>query len=218
VKTYTIVVTADDDSATSTTLRLDASGTDVRLTDVHLHGGNGLSAGQVPAIDYGLLLRAIAPATPTPITAASAAPAVRVRAASTTRRASQPLAETGDEARLAASTPTRRARAARKAASAPAEAATSGRTRRATATANKSAAARNKTASAAKKAAKATPAKTPRAAAGERAYRRMPEDFATVYRQAGSAAAIADHYQVPRHTAHGWIRRLREQGSAPTGQ
>jgi transposase len=42
----------------------------------------------------------------------------------------------------------------------------------------------------------------------------MPDDFATVYAQAGSAAAVADHYSVPRHTAHGWIRRLRDQSTA----
>jgi transposase len=46
----------------------------------------------------------------------------------------------------------------------------------------------------------------------------MPDDFAAVYRQAGGAAAVAEHYQVPRHTANGWIRRLREQGIIPTGR
>ena len=48
-----------------------------------------------------------------------------------------------------------------------------------------------------------------------RAYRRMPDDFAAVYQQAGSAGAVAEHYQVPRHTANGWIRRLRQQGIIP---
>jgi hypothetical protein len=38
----------------------------------------------------------------------------------------------------------------------------------------------------------------------------MP-DFATVYQQAGSA--FADHYKVPWHTTHGWIRRLRSQAA-----
>jgi hypothetical protein len=32
-----------------------------------------------------------------------------------------------------------------------------------------------------------------------------------VYQQAGSV--VADHYKVPRHTAHGWIRRLRSQAA-----
>jgi hypothetical protein len=218
VRTYTIVVTADDDTATSTTLRLDVSGGEVRLTDVHLHAGTGLSTGQLPAIDYGLLLAAIAPATPTPITVAPAASAGKARAASTTRPARRPSAEAGDEARLAAPTPTRRPRAAGKATAAPAEAAKTGRTRRGATAANKSAAAPNKRARTAKKTVKAAPARKAGRVAGERVYRRMPEDFATVYGRAGSAAAVADHYQVPRHTAYGWIRRLSEQGAVSTGR
>jgi transposase len=51
-----------------------------------------------------------------------------------------------------------------------------------------------------------------------RAYRRMPDDFAAVYQHAGSASAVAAHYQVPRHTGNGWIRRLRKQGIIPTGR
>ncbi len=217
MSTYTIVITADDDATTSTTLRLDTSGGDVRLTDVHLHAGNGLSTGQLPAIDYGLLLRAIAPATPTPVTAAPAAPAGTVHVAATPQPASGPRA-----AAKRAPRPTRTGRRPASATTpAPAEPATSTRTRRAATAANKSAAAPNKTARTAKKAARATPVKNaPRAAAGggERAYRRMPADFAAVYRQAATAAAVADHYEVPRHTAHGWIRRLREQGAAPAGR
>ncbi|GAA5197257.1 hypothetical protein GCM10023322_68100 [Rugosimonospora acidiphila] len=70
----------------------------------------------------------------------------------------------------------------------------------------------------AKKTAKAAPAKkaTTTQSAAERAYRRMPDDFATVFEQAGSAAGVADHYGVPRHTAHGWIRRLGKQDSTAT--
>ena len=49
---------------------------------------------------------------------------------------------------------------------------------------------------------------------GRRAYRRMPEatEVAALYRAAGSATAVAEHYGVPRHTASGWVRRLRSQG------
>jgi hypothetical protein len=46
-------------------------------------------------------------------------------------------------------------------------------------------------------------------AGGGRAYRRMPDDFRAVYQQTSSPAAIADHYGVPRYTAHGWIRRIK---------
>ena len=69
---YTITITPDDNSATTTTLRLDTSGGDVALTDLHLHAGNILSQGSVPAIDYGLLLQAITPSTPTPVLTAPA--------------------------------------------------------------------------------------------------------------------------------------------------
>nr|WP_221380673.1 hypothetical protein [Actinoplanes polyasparticus] len=47
-----------------------------------------------------------------------------------------------------------------------------------------------------------------------RAYRRMPDDFAAVARRLNGASVIAEHYEVPRHTAEGWLRRLR---SATTG-
>jgi hypothetical protein len=51
-------------------------------------------------------------------------------------------------------------------------------------------------------------------ASGRRAYRRMPEasEVAALYRAAGSATAVAEHFGVPRHTASGWVRRLRSQG------
>jgi hypothetical protein len=49
---------------------------------------------------------------------------------------------------------------------------------------------------------------------GRRAYRRMPDaaEVAAAYRQAGSASGVAEYFDVPRHTAAGWIRRLRGQG------
>jgi transposase len=36
-----------------------------------------------------------------------------------------------------------------------------------------------------------------------------------VFARQPGAAAIAAHYQVPRHTANGWLRRLRDQGVIP---
>jgi hypothetical protein len=57
------------------------------------------------------------------------------------------------------------------------------------------------------------------AAAGSgtgRAYRRMPEDFAEVFHQASTPAAIMDHYNVPRHTAQGWIKRYTNQQPTTT--
>jgi hypothetical protein len=49
------------------------------------------------------------------------------------------------------------------------------------------------------------------AVGGARAYRRMPDDLAAVYAESGSVTAVARHYGVPRHTAQGWIGRLRRQ-------
>jgi transposase-like protein len=38
----------------------------------------------------------------------------------------------------------------------------------------------------------------------------MPDDLLGVYERNSSPAAIAAHYEVPRHTAQGWVRRLRQ--------
>lgn len=44
-----------------------------------------------------------------------------------------------------------------------------------------------------------------------RAYRRMPDpdELRQVYTEVNSIAGVAKHYQVPTHTAQGWIGRLR---------
>jgi hypothetical protein len=219
VTTYSITIIADDDNAATTRLRLDTSGDQVILTDLHLHDGNGLSAGQLPAIDYGLLLRAITTTTPTPLsgptprqvhsrdttpaltTVTAEAPARRTRTAAPATATNAKRGRKGSAGTLAAAQP-----------------AVDGRTRRAS-TGSKAAAA-NKSVPAARKTTRATAAKANGHTGGGtgRAYRRMPDDFAAVYQQAGSAGAVAEHYQVPRHTANGWIRRLREQGIIPTGQ
>ncbi|MGN2637863.1 hypothetical protein ACTD5D_17035 [Nocardia takedensis] len=59
----------------------------------------------------------------------------------------------------------------------------------------------------------ATPAPSPRA--GEepgRAYRRMPDvdELRAIYDNLGTVTAVAKHYDVPRHTAQGWMGRLRK--------
>jgi hypothetical protein len=48
----------------------------------------------------------------------------------------------------------------------------------------------------------------------KRAYRRMPDDLLKVYEQTNSVTAVASHYNVPRHTAQGWIDRLRRASPA----
>lgn len=51
--------------------------------------------------------------------------------------------------------------------------------------------------------------------ANSRAYRRMPEanELQTVYQRIGTVTGVAKHYGVPRHTAQGWMARLRKQES-----
>ena len=42
----------------------------------------------------------------------------------------------------------------------------------------------------------------------------MPEadEVLAAYREVGGTTALARHFGVPRHTATGWLRRLRSQG------
>jgi len=51
----------------------------------------------------------------------------------------------------------------------------------------------------------------PPSALGGRAYRKMPDDLVEVYSQSQSVTAVAEHYGVPRHTAQGWMNRLRDR-------
>lgn len=58
-------------------------------------------------------------------------------------------------------------------------------------------------------------AKAAKATNGDiRAYRRMPDDVLNTYAELHSITALATHYGVPRHTAQGWMNRLRKQGLA----
>lgn len=46
-------------------------------------------------------------------------------------------------------------------------------------------------------------------AASGRVYRRTPDDLAAVFARVNAVAGVAEHYQVPRYTAQGWVGRLR---------
>jgi hypothetical protein len=66
----------------------------------------------------------------------------------------------------------------------------------------------------ARKAGKSLTKTAPSTANGSsRTYRRAPEDLASVLAQAGGVGAVADHYNVPRHTAQSWVRTLRRKAS-----
>lgn len=47
-----------------------------------------------------------------------------------------------------------------------------------------------------------------------RTYRRMPDtaEVLTVYERIGTVTGMAKHFGVPRHTAQGWMARIRKQG------
>lgn len=47
-----------------------------------------------------------------------------------------------------------------------------------------------------------------------RAYRRMPaqDEVVAAWNETRSATQVANHFGVPRHTATGWLRRLRQMG------
>jgi hypothetical protein len=223
---YTITVAPNDDSDRYTTLVLDTTAGQVNITDVHLHAGGGMTGGQIPAVDFGLLLQAInlTPGTPA-LTAPEPAPApapaaINVEAATEDIAAANPPASVHQPAAAAQAEQDTRQHAipavpapiAEDTATSPA-AAKSTRARKAgpaknTARVNKTAADK---APAKKTAAKKAPTKATGNADGdrERVYRRMPEDFASVYQQAGTVAGVADHYNVPRYTVNGWLRRHR---------
>jgi hypothetical protein len=216
---YTITITPNDDSGNSTTLTVDTSTGQARITSVHMHAPGGLTDAQAPNVNVDLLLQAVTGPTHTPaaITAAStplaqAAPEPSVvntelgagePATIATTAAPQPT--TGEPTRRA-STAAPAKRASRRAAAAAAEQAPSSGARRG----------RNQPAPKTPRKAARKTANAAADVAAERVYRRMPDDFTAVYRQAGTAAAIADHYGVPRHTAQGWIRRHKKQDATAT--
>ncbi len=190
MSSYTITITPDDTSNASATLRVSLGPTGARIKELTVRAGDGegFAPEELPGFELSRLIGAIAPAGPV---IEAAAPAIA---------AGTPLAEVV-HARAAAQ-PRRRGRPA-KAAKATA----------AKATATKSTATKS---TAAKAAAAKTAGKKAGAKKESRAYRRMPDDVVAVYRQAGGATALANHYGVPRHTAQGWLRRLRQQGDIPS--
>jgi len=215
MNSYTITIAPNDDSGNSTTLIVDTSEDQPRITDVQLHATNGLTGGQMPTVDFALLLRAVASSgSPTAIeTVPATAPA------QTDVQAPTPDQPVAAKARTApsASKPRRTKRTAT-AATTPQPAAPPAARRAAAATtaavkATKAPAKRTGRGSSAARTQKPANAVAETATNG-RAYRRMPEDFAAVYGQGSTAAAIAEHYGVPRHTAQGWIRRVKTTTAA----
>ncbi|MFD0599162.1 hypothetical protein ACFQZ4_48330 [Catellatospora coxensis] len=236
--TYTVTITPDDPAQAVTTIRLDLDGEVATVRELRLSPGSGgsLVPGDLPVLDLNQLVTAVlaatsgstpaaAPAKPAPSTLAVPASApgelemqapaavepVAAKPAARKRTAAKPAAPVAAKAAVV-----KPAKAdARKPAASKAGAA---KAVRAKASARSTAAAvREKKASPAKATAKKAASSTPdsgRPSAGSRSYRKLPEDFEQVLRQAGdSASVIADHYDVPRHTAYGWIRTARKKAA-----
>jgi hypothetical protein len=184
---YTITITNDDTTGAETTIRVDTStgGAVVTELTVRAADGGGLTPHQLPALDLEQLLGALAPATQPAITHR---PAARTAAAAPTPEPEEVAAEAPTTRRRGAGTSTRSKTTARKT---PAKKTTRSRLT------------------------KAEKSSAREAVNDRRAYRRMPEaeEVAAAYREAGSASGVAAHFDVPRHTASGWVRRLRSQGA-----
>jgi hypothetical protein len=187
---YIVTITPDGGSAPAhTTVRVDTSSGQTRITELTVEAGSGagLAPADLPPIDLDLLIRALTVPTPTPAVTAAATPAVST---------SEPATDEPAAARQRRTTSIARAK----------------RAKASTATKTTPAGAGRKAAATAKKASAAGKA----SAGGGRAYRRMPEPELVMdaYRQTGSITALAEHFDVPRHTVTGWARRLRSQGHA----
>jgi len=215
MSSYTLTISPDDVTAPSTTVRVDYTVDGPRITGLHIDAGTGggIAPDTLPVIDLGTLLRALAPVarsapaitgSPTPATPAIGEPAAAPVLAPVPSSAAAP----DTTSRSAA--PGRGRRAATRASTRGQKAATGTKPAKATRTATAPRSRRSTTSG-------GTATSTSTTANGKRPYRRVPHDIAEVFGQAGSVAGVADHYQVPRHTANGWIRRLRDQGLTPTG-
>jgi hypothetical protein len=222
---YTITITPNDDSGNSTTLTVDTATGQARITSVHMNAPAGLTGAQLPSVDVGLLLQAVTgpattpaaiTATPTPVAEPAAHPTPAPADAeepSITAATVTPEPATGDTTpHTPAVTPAKRA-SRRPAAWARTAVEGKASSRGARGDRNPPA---GKTAAPRKAAGKRATAAAAASAAesAERVYRKMPDDFPAVYRQAGTTAAIADHYGVPRYTAQGWVGRHKKQEAA----
>lgn len=188
---YTITIAPNDDEAGPlTTIRVDTGSGSARITELTVRAveGAGLSPQQLPAVNLEQLIAALAPSAPVAIAAsAHAEPAPASPDGSVPAAPAQPSVApepSAPPARVGRST--RAKKAGRKAAA-------------------RKAPSRTRQPSAEKAAGQAS---------GRRAYRRMPDagDVLTAYREVGGTTALARHFGVPRHTATGWLRRLRSQG------
>jgi hypothetical protein len=215
---YTITITPNDDEAGAcTTIRVDTTSGSARITELTVRAAEGgaIFPQQLPALNLDQLIAALVPPTTTAI-AATSDPAERADGSARQDESSGQAAAQADGSAADASAVDTDFAVAQvdvpEPVDPPQRAARAGRT-----TDPKKA---TRTAPAKKASTRSRQTKAERAAAaaesvnGRRAYRRMPEpgEVLTRYREVGGTTALARHYGVPRHTATGWLRRLRSQG------
>lgn len=205
---YTITITPNDDEAGAlTTIKVDTTSGDARVTELTVRApeGGGIFPQQLPALNLDQLIAALTPPTTAAIEASPSPSGPSESPAGTEASApvpaDRPAAESDSSTPQPASVPQPVVPAPRAGRPAPAKKAA-------------------RPAPAKKAPSRARQSKSERAAVpaqsstGRRAYRRMPEpaEVLAAYREVGGTTALARHYGVPRHTATGWLRRLRSQG------
>jgi outer membrane biosynthesis protein TonB len=217
VSSYTITITPDDAANASATLHVNLGASGARITELTVRAGDGegFAPDELPGFELSRLIGAITPATVTrPVLEArtAAEPETTIPEAPIAEEPVEEPEPPADAQRpLKARRPAKSARAA-KSTRAPAEKTPAEKVNKRKAAAAKAAASK------ATGAARAAGRKAAKAGSEHavRAYRRMPDDVVEVYRQAGGATAMANHYGVPTYTAQGWLRRLRQRGDLPS--
>jgi hypothetical protein len=187
---FTITITPNDDPGAQTSIHVETAVGSARITELTVRAADGgtLSPDQLAAVNLDALVAAVAPAT---MSAARDEPAGSV------------------EGGPVAAPPAGR----------PESTESTGSTAATPATASTASVASNPTRGRSKSVERRTAGRKVSHVAseqsnGRRAYRRMPEvrEVLDAYRQVGGTTALARHYGVPRHTATGWLRRLRSMG------
>jgi hypothetical protein len=206
---YTVTITPDDPALATTTIRLDVTDATASIHELRLVPGasGGLLPGGLPVLDLNHLVAAVVAAVVPGSEPATAQPpsATAPQAAATAPQGAPgrggARARTTEDTTAVTTQPRKKA-AGKSTGAKPAKAAKPVKARKPA-----------KKVTAAKPATKTAAA--PTKPGSGRTYRRIPDDFDQVQRQAGqSASVIADHYGVPRHTAYSWIRSARKRDAA----
>jgi hypothetical protein len=215
---YTITITSnDDESGAQTTIRVDTASGDARITELTVRAAEGgaIFPQQLPALNLDRLIAALVPSGPTAITDTPGPDRQASNGHSPTGQASSGQASSEHASSEQASTRSdlSEAEVAGESPETP-EPAPSARVGRPARGKKTSRTAPAKTTPARSRQARAEKTAATAQANGRRAYRRMPEtaEVLAAYREVGGTTALARHFGVPRHTATGWLRRLRTQG------